>query len=82
MLTSNQGVPQGLMLGPNLFLIFITCARCFTLLICEFSAKIGSKRDEAETAIEQYGLRERNERGSALIEFLYHNLYVMNNMNE
>lgn len=51
----------------------------FTLLIGDFNAKIGSKMDEAETAIGQHGLGERNERGTALIEFLHHNkLYAMN----
>lgn len=51
----------------------------FTLLIGDFNVKIGGKRDEAETAIGQHGLGERNERGTTLIEFLHHNnLYAMN----
>ncbi|KAH0999432.1 hypothetical protein HUJ05_009590 [Dendroctonus ponderosae] len=42
-------------------------------------SRIGSKMDEAEREIGQHGLGERNERGTASIEFLHHNnMYAMN----
>ncbi|KAF2881977.1 hypothetical protein ILUMI_24192 [Ignelater luminosus] len=45
----------------------------------EFNAKVDKQVDVAETAIEKFGLGDRNERGQILIDFLHHHgLHIIN----
>lgn len=51
----------------------------YMMLMGDFNAKTGCKKDEAETALGNHGIGVRNDRGEMLVQFLLqHNLYVIN----
>jgi exonuclease III len=51
----------------------------FTIIMGDFNAKIGKKEDSKETAMANFGIRDRNDRGRMLIDFaLKNNLQIKN----
>lgn len=51
----------------------------FTVLVGDFNAKLGKKQNDEETSLGCYGVGERNERGSLMLQFLLcHQLAAMN----
>ena len=41
----------------------------FKIIMGDFNAQVGKKKDEDETSVGNYGYKERNDRGDLLVEF-------------
>ncbi|XP_073960723.1 uncharacterized protein [Choristoneura fumiferana] len=55
------------------------CKSHYNLVIGDFNARVGNKESGVENCMGEFGLGERNIRGSALVNYaLQHNLFIMN----